>query len=274
MPRAVASLPRCWCGIGRWALLAFALGACTTGTNGPFWGADATIAPGWDRLGRAAATAATDPFTWAPAIGAAALQIGEADSDIAEWANEETPIFGSRENASNASDWMRGASVAVYAGTGLAAPAPRGDWQAAKAKGLAVGAAAMGTTLGLTELAKETSDRERPLGQNDNSFPSGHASLTSVSTRLTSETLRYHHMSRGARIAANAGLAGLSLATAWARVEAGEHHPADVLAGAALGNFIAVFATEAFLRTIREESATLRATAHRDGMEIGMAIAF
>ena len=274
MPRVAASLSRYWCGVGRCALLAFALGACATGTDRPIWGADATIAPGWDRLGRAALTAATDPFTWAPAIGAAALQIGEADHDIADWANEEAPIFGSRETASNASDWLRGASVAIYVGTGLGTPAPGGDWLSAKAKGFAVGGAAMGTTIGLTDLAKELSDRERPLGQDDDSFPSGHASLTSVSARLTSETLRYYDMSRGARIAANAGLAGLALTTGWARVEAGEHHPADVLAGAALGNFLAVFATEAFLRGTLDESATLRATAHRDGAEIGMAIAF
>lgn len=273
MPRVMALLSG-WCGVGRCALLAFALGACATGADGPFWGADATIAPGWDRLGRAAATAATDPFTWAPAIGAAALQIGQADNDVADWANEETPVFGSRETASDASDWLRGASVAIYVGTGLGAPAPGGDWLGAKAKGLAVGGAAMGATGGLTKLVKEASDRERPLGQDDDSFPSGHASLTSVGARLTSEALRYYDMPRGARIAADAGLAGLALTAAWARVEAGEHHPADVLAGAALGNFLAVFATEAFLRPTLEESATLRATAHRDGMEIGMAIAF
>ena len=167
MPRVAASLSRYWCGVGRFALLAFALGACATGTDGPFWGADATIAPGWDRLGRAALTAATDPFTWAPAIGAAALQIGEADHDIAEWANDETPIFGSRETASDASDWLRGASMAIYVGAGLGTPAPGGDWLSAKAKGLAVGGAAMdgvGLIEGSTENAacgQSTATRRR-----------------------------------------------------------------------------------------------------------------
>jgi hypothetical protein len=273
MPKVVTLLVGL-CKVGACALFVFALGACATGTGGSFWGADATIAPGWQRLGRAAATAAADPFTWAPAVGAAALQIGEVDNDIADWANEETPVFGSRETASDASDWLRAASLAAYVGTGLGAPAPSGGWLSAKAKGLVVGAAAMGTTIGLTELAKEASDRERPMGQGNNSFPSGHASLTSVSARLTSETLRYYDISPGARIAADVGLAGLALTTAWARVEAGEHHPADVLAGAALGNFLAVFMTEAFLRDSLGQSATVHATAHRGGMEIGMAITF
>lgn len=273
MPRAVAVLARL-CKVGACALLACALDGCATGTGGSFWGAEATFAPGWQRLGRAAATAAADPFTWAPAVGAAALQIGEADNDIADWANKETPIFGSRETASDASDWLRGASVAVYVGTGLGAPAPRGEWLSAKAKGLAVGTAAIGATSGLTALVKEASDRERPLGQDDDSFPSGHASLASVSARLTSETLRYYDMPDGARIAADAGLAALALTTAWARVEAGKHHPADVLAGAALGNFLAVFATEAFLRDTLGESAAFHLTAHGGGMQLGMAIAF
>src|SRR5687767_9470302 len=69
MPGAVASLGRCWCRVGRFALLVFTLGACATGNNGSFWGADATIAPGWDRIARAAVDAAKDPFTWAPAVG-------------------------------------------------------------------------------------------------------------------------------------------------------------------------------------------------------------
>jgi PAP2 superfamily len=274
MPRAVASLARCWWRFGRCVPLAFALGACTTGTDESSWGSDATIAPGWNRIGRAAVEAATDPFTWAPAVSAAALQIGSLDTEVADWANEQTPVFGSRDTASDASDWLRGASVAIYVGAGLGAPVPDRDWLSAKATGLAVGAAAMATTIGVTDLAKELSDRERPLGQDDESFPSGHASLTAVSARLASETLDYYDMPRGTRIAADAGLAGLVLTTAWARVEAGEHHPADVLAGAALGNFLAVFATEAFLRDTVGESATLHATAHRGGMEVGLSITF
>ena len=164
MPRVAASLSRYWCGVGRCALLAFALGACATGTDGPFWGADATIAPGWDRLGRAALTAATDPFTWAPAIGAAALQIGEADHDIAEWANDETPIFGSRETASDASDWLRGASMAIYVGAGLGTPAPGGDWLSAVGPRTSLGAGSRQLSVGARQpdFCQRTSDLRNP----------------------------------------------------------------------------------------------------------------
>jgi membrane-associated phospholipid phosphatase len=112
------------------------------------------------------------------------------------------------------------------------------------------------------------------LNQDDGSLPSGHASLAAVSARLTHETLRYDDLSCGARIATDVGLAGLALTTGWARVEAGEHHPADVLVGAALGNFIAVFATEAFLRPALGETIALRARTHGNGMALQVSVAY
>src|SRR3546814_18475414 len=109
------------------ALSLLSLAACSTAPapyTGPYWGADATATPGWGRLGEAALTAATDPFTWLPAATAAGLQIGGADDDIADWANEETPLFGSRDTADDASDWLRVSSSAIYGAPGPAAPAP------------------------------------------------------------------------------------------------------------------------------------------------------
>ncbi len=39
----------------------------------------------------------------------------------------------------------------------------------------------------------------------------------------------------------------MTAATAWARIEAKRHYPTDVLAGAALGNFIGAFINDAFI---------------------------
>ena len=164
------------------------LAACGT-APGPYWGADAIARPGWSRLGKAGLTAATDPFTWLPAVAAAGLQIGGADDDIADWANEETPIFGSRDTAEDASDWLRAGSYAVYGAAGLAAPAPEDAWLAAKAKGFAVGGGALLATWGTTEGLKAAVGRERPIGRANDSFPSNHASMTAVSARLAHETL-------------------------------------------------------------------------------------
>src|SRR3546814_13563974 len=90
------------------ALSLLTLSGCAGARPGPTWGADATATPGWGRLGEAALTAAADPFTWLPAATAAGLQIGGADDDIADWDNEETPGFGSPDQAGGESDWLRG----------------------------------------------------------------------------------------------------------------------------------------------------------------------
>jgi membrane-associated phospholipid phosphatase len=230
--------------------------------------------PGWSRVGEAALKAAADPFTWAPATLAAGLQIGGADDDIADWANEETPLFGSRGTAEDASDWLRVGSYAAFGAAGLAAPAPEGEWIATKAKGFAVGGSAILATWGMTEGLKAATDRERPVGRARDSFPSNHASLTSVSARLARETLRYYDLPRAARLGSDAGLAGLALATAWARVEAGKHHPADVLAGLALGNFLAIFASEAFLAPAAGDRLQLGVTPHGDGMLLRLQVGF
>ncbi len=57
--------------------------------------------------------------------------------------------------------------------------------------------------------------------------------------------------------------------TAWARVEGGKHYPSDVLFGAALGNFVAIFVRDAFLPA---ESRT-RVTASISRREISFSVA-
>ncbi|MHA1530241.1 MAG: phosphatase PAP2 family protein [Alphaproteobacteria bacterium] len=256
-------------------VLAFGLGACAGRPGAPGWGADTTIAPGWGRVGDAALTAATDPFTWVPVLGAAALQIGDFDNEIADWANDETPLFGSRGSAADASDWLRVATLAAYLGTGLAAPVGEGENPiGVKVRGFIVGGAAIVVTERVTRLGKKATKRERPLGQSDTSFPSRHASIAAVAARLSRETLRHYDLSPGTRFAADTGLAGLALMTGWARVEAGKHHPADVLAGAALGNFFAVFATEAFLRPALADGMALNVGPYRDGWALRAEFAF
>src|SRR3546814_12318842 len=55
---------------------------------------------------------------------------------------------------------------------------------------------------------------------------------------------------------------------------AGKHHPTDVLAGMALGNFLAVFASEAFLAPATGDRLQLGVTAHEDGMLLRLGLKF
>ena len=85
-------------------VIAAMVSGCGTMANGRGWGQDATLSPGWTRVGRAAMNAAASPATWGPVVGALALQINDADGKVQEWAVKNTPVFGSTEHAEKMSN--------------------------------------------------------------------------------------------------------------------------------------------------------------------------
>ena len=225
------------------------LAGCATLPDGSRWGADATITPGWQRVGDAALDAARNPWVWGPLVGAAVLQIDSWDEDVSEWARDSTPVFGSESNAADWSNGLEGASMAVYAASVLATPSGEvdGDWFVAKAKGTAVGIGAFAATSGVTSGLKSVVSRERPDGSGDDSFPSGHASTAAVFDTLAVRNLKAVDMSPALRTTLVVGTGAITAGAAWARVEAGKHYPSDVLVGVAIGNYMAAFFTEAFM---------------------------
>jgi len=110
-----------------------------------------------------------------------------------------------------------------------------------KLSGVATQAGTILLTGGISEGLKSVTSRRRPNDENNKSLPSGHASQASVRSHLARTNLNYFDMPKGARRASNVALHTLGYATAWARVEANKHFPSDVLAGVALGNFVAEF---------------------------------
>jgi membrane-associated phospholipid phosphatase len=245
--------------------LVFSMSACSTLPNGRGWGQDANFTPGWERIKSSASNAARDPWVWAPLAGAAVFQIDDWDRRTADWAQEQTPVFGSQRAAENWSDDLRAASSLVHYATLAATPSgdtPR-EWLINKTKGTLVHVAAVSGTVLVTQTLKTTVDRERPNGQGSESFPSGHTSTSAVHTRLASRNLESIDMDDVTRTSLNAGLYALTLGTSWARIEAGWHYPADTLFSMALGNFIASFMNDAFLG-LEQDNAQL-AVAPLDG---------
>jgi len=237
-PQAVVALASLLCG-------------CASLPHDRLWGAEATAAPGWGRVVSSARAAATDPHVWAPALGAAVLQVGHWDQDASDWAREHTPVFGSTENARDWSDDLRNAATWANVATILAAESGEA-WTLNKARGGLVAGAAVLTTSAVTGALKSGIARERPNGANRRSFPSGHASGAAVHTWLASRNLDFVPLQPAVRQSFDAGLYGIALGTGWARVEAGVHYPADVLAGIALGRFFAAFFNDALLDPRRE----------------------
>ena len=112
-----------------------------------------------------------------------------------------------------------GRDVLVVAALGT--PVAKGDWS-----GLAEAAGSMALAGGTTFVLKQAVDERRPDGSDNNSFPSGH---TSISFAAAATLENRYGWEVGAPAFAVASFVGV------ARVEARKHYWYDVVAGAALG---------------------------------------
>jgi membrane-associated phospholipid phosphatase len=249
-------------------------GCATTGSRE--WGADATWRPGIQRLRESAIDAATSPRVWVPLAGAAVFQIDGWDRKVSDWAREKTPVFGSEQAAKDWSDYLRTASSVAYFSSVVFTPGSDelGPWIREKSQGLLVGLGAIAVTGVTTSGLKSVTDRTRPNGENDESFPSGHTSHSAVLTGLAHDNLESIAMHPGSRLALDVGLDALTVGTAWARVEAGAHFPSDTLAGMALGNFVSRFFDLAFLGATGDPRANVTVTPSRHGLALQWQMTF
>jgi hypothetical protein len=234
-----------------WAMLA--LMGCTAGcgtlANGRGWGQDAFTTMRPSTVAQAAKRAFFNVGTLAPAAGAIIFAASGVDDDVADWASEHTPLFGSVDRAQRASDVLRDALLVEVLASALATPSgtkPQ-EWAYAKAKGLGGELLALGATIGVTDLLKTTTDRTRPDRSDSRSFPSGHASGAFAAATLANRNLKVLRLPPWAKQSLPVGNLVLASAVAWARVEGERHFPSDVLAGAALGHFLSAFIHDAVL---------------------------
>ena len=198
-----------------------------------------TLKPGWDRFKQSAIQAMQDPAVWIPLAGAVLLQVDDLDHELSDRLREDTPVFGSADKAAEASDDFRSLTTWSYLGTALmTSTATDHSWFVSKAKLLGAEWVTVQAARGVTGQLKSLSQRERPNGLNDKSFPSGHATSASVQAQMAKLNIAYLPLSKGSQTALNWTQDGFAVLTAWARVEAGMHYPADVLAGWAVGRFV------------------------------------
>ena len=208
----------------------------------------ATVQKHWPsnaKMKKSAIKALRHPGTWVPAAGAAAIAIGDWDRDISDWAREKTPVFGSTESAEEKSDQFR--SFALY-GMYLSAIAVHNDSESywlPMIQRLAWEHVGVFTAKSVHDQIEKVVDRDRPDGDKEG-FPSGHSTRAFAYTGMTYRNIEDLNLPPFWEYSAKSVETCFGYSTAWARVEAGRHYPTDVLAGAALGNFISLFIYDAF----------------------------
>jgi hypothetical protein len=143
------------------ALIVFTVTDCGTMKNGRGWGQDAIYPVELKRISSAAYHAFFDLQTLLPAAGALIFCLDDYDQRVSDWATTHHPIFGSKNSASEASDYLSYGLGAETLVTALATPSgndPK-DWATNKAKGVAVELGAQLVTAGVTGLLKVTTNR-------------------------------------------------------------------------------------------------------------------
>ena len=229
---------------------------CGTLKNGRGWGHDAIYPVELKKIPRAALNALLDPQTFVPAAGTLVFGLSKWDKKVSHWATEHTPIFGSTQNAENDKLYLEIPLYAEVFITVLATPSGSDskDWVYSKLKGIAVEGAAELVTAGATSLLKDTTGRTRPNQSSSKSFPSGEASAAFSSVALSNRNLDSIELPQEVRIPLKVVNILLGTSVAWARVEAQAHFPSDVLAGAALGNFLSTTVHDSFLNLPKEKT--------------------
>jgi membrane-associated phospholipid phosphatase len=229
---------------------------CGTLENGRGWGQDALYPVDGKRVSWALYNAATNWGTLIPAGSAIVSSFDSFDARVNSWTISHTPIFGSINSASRASDYLDYALQAEVLVTALATPSGQDpkEWVSSKAKGLSVEVGADLVTAGVTGGLKTTVNRERPSG-GDYSFPSGHTSNAFTNVALSNRNLEHIPMSDNLQIALDVGNWLLASATGWARIEADAHWLSDVFPGAAIGYFFGAFLHDGFMGLPEEKPA-------------------
>ena len=231
------------------AFILFTMAGCGTLQNGRGWGQDAIYPVDLKKIPRAAIKALIDPQTLIPLAGAAVFTVNGYDRKVSNWARRSTPIFGSNKAAENAYSPLRTSLRYEMYVTLLATPSGEDlkDIVSSKLKGWAVEWVAEEATSKTTNFIKDKIGRTRPNGGDNLSFPSSGASIPFTYSTLANRNLDSIPVPEEVRVPLKIGTILLASATAWSRVEAGQHFPSDVLVGAALGHFISVFTYDAFM---------------------------
>lgn len=217
--------------------------------------------------------AAMSPITWVPLVGATIIWATGTDRSIVNWASETTPIFGSQNNADSDSTRIRNLLGGAATISTIITPPQMPDESVLVEKAERFGFFLLSTASAaeITHLLKLWVKRERPNGTNNMSFPSGHATEDFSFAAITTRNLDDFHFSKGIQILENGVIYLVASLGAWARVEADQHYPTDVLVGAAIGNFVTSAIYNAF---VGMPNVNVTVIPQKDGGAVNIGVGF
>ena len=218
--------------------------------------------------------AATQPATWMPLAAAAILGATGWDADLSKWASDETPVFGSIEQARDSSDMLQNNLVIGMVASSVLAPVPDDEGLSFRATRVGTNIAAFGGANGVVAGLKESVRRDRPDETDHRSFASGHAVAAFTSASLIDRNLNDIEMSPFARVAVTGTTFGAATLGAWARVEAKKHYPADILASAAISNFMVRSISQPLIGDAGTGEAPISMEISRDGLLVWLSYDF
>lgn len=255
-------------------LASLALSGCAS--VGPKWGADVEPGAGFSRLGGAARSAARDPAVYLPALGAVAIALTGRDAEWTDRIIEQKPLFGSATRATRLSDEYRDTLDYLWKASMLVLDSgdTPNEWITNKLRGALVQVAAVDATFVVSNAVKANTSRDEPgkppAEADGQAALSNHATVPFARASLIRENLGRTRLSPALTALLTGYVYGLAAGSAWGRIEMGLHHVTDQLAGAAVGNFIALTVNRAFL----PDTARLDLVAGPDARQLVLSIDF
>lgn len=204
---------------------------------------------------------------WAPLALAGALQIKHNDEKISKWARTKNHVFGNQDKAESMSDRLNDVlEYEAYASL-ILSPTVKGEFSwgnyaSTKITELLAMEGGVRGSYWSAQGIKKRSKRQRPMNQDNLSFPSGHATAAGAWKKAAHNNL--DNFNRPYPIIGAIGQT-MAFSTLWARVEAGKHYPSDVLVGYALGTFITGFVWSAVFHSPSDSMQSFSITPVQDG---------
>lgn len=233
--------------------------SCSLFTKKGKWGRDAIWPIKGSRIKDAFIKNAKSPHVWVPLIGAGAVHWAGYDKKISKSQVQEKALYTTPKNTSYWSDQLNKILLyEMYASILLTSSMPEDEslkqWAWSKTKGGLVTNFASSSSKFSRDVLAKFFKRERPNQLDNLSFPSGHSAEAGSRNMLISKNLDHIEMHPYLRTGLNVGNTIMATGTLWARLEGERHYPSDILAGYAVGSFVAGFVWDSLMNLDENES--------------------